>query len=137
MRAEYVPPAELGSRLSSMRGSPANGGETDLDTGSDGAGATVACRSIGVLTLGRAVSVERGRRAAPGAADARGGTLPSAAGAPVSRDELIVPASREGAGWGDDAGSRSGRSTWGASGAGARVGASAAAGLSVTTGPGA
>ena len=135
MRAEYVSPAEPGSRLSSTRGSPANLGETDLDTGSDGAVATAACLDAGTLALGRAVSAERERRVGPGAVDALGDTLLSGGGAPASRIESTVAASREGAGSGDEAGPRSGRSAWGASVVGARVGPSAGAGLSVTTGP--
>jgi len=135
MRAEYVPPDELASRLSSTRGSPANRGETDLDTGSDGGGgASAVCLGTGVLVLGRAVSVARDRRAAPGAADDPGEPLLSNVGAPASRDGSTLAASRGGAGSGGDAGPRSGRSTWGVSVAGARAGASVAGGLSAMTG---
>jgi hypothetical protein len=134
MRAEYVPPDAPASRLSSTRGSPANRGETDLDNGSDGGGgATAACLGTGVLVLGEAVSGARDRRAAPGVDDP-GVPLLSAVGAPASRDGSTLAASRGGAGSGGEAGPRSGRSTWGVSGAGARAGASAAGGLSATTG---
>src|SRR5438093_6978217 len=134
MRAEYVPPDEPASRLSSTRGSPANRGETDLDTGSDGGGATAACLGSGVLVLGRAVSVVRDRRAPSGAVDVPNDPLLSTAGARASRDGSTLGASRGGAGSGGEAGPRSGRSTWGVSVAGARAGASAAGGLSATTG---
>ena len=106
MRAEYVPPDEPASRLSSTRGSPANRGETDLDTGSDegAGGATAACLGTGVLALGRAVSVARDRRAAPGAVDVPNEPLLSNVGAPASRDGSTLAASRGGAGSGGEAG---------------------------------
>src|SRR5580765_2255235 len=111
IRAEYVPPDEPASRLSSTRGSPANRGETDLDNGSDGGGATAACLGTGVLVLGLSVSIARDRRAAPGAVDNPDDPLLSNVGAPASRDGSTLAASRDGAGSGGEAGPRSGRST--------------------------
>src|SRR4029453_8612174 len=68
MRAEYVPPGQPPPGLAPTPGRAAKGGEPGLDCGSDG-GAPAACLGTGVLMLGRAVSVARDRRAAPGPAD--------------------------------------------------------------------
>jgi len=98
IRTAYVPLGEPGSRLSSTRGNPANRGETNLDTGSAGAGTAAARLGAGSLTLGRGASVGRARSLPAVPCAARGGALLSTGGARLSPGAAALAASREGSG---------------------------------------